>query len=163
MFQRLIAMRRLKRDPHLGLRAISSALHNEPDIVLAALSGRPEDLLFAPDELTHDLSFVKQLLARRPDAYRFINEAFKSNKECCLLAISQSNPENLRQVPYELLDDQEVIVAAIKAETRSLWAPNRSLAMELAGPSVKSNALVQSIYAEELIHRKSIQESMSLR
>lgn len=109
-----------KKDPEIALEAVKqngNALEWVDDslklcnreITLAALQNAPSALFYAPDEFLKDKTLILELIQRYPRIYETIH---------------YKNSLHYKKIYEELLNDEEVTLAAVKGEGRMLaFAP----------------------------------------
>ncbi len=96
---------------------------NDPEIVGAAVGQWGEALQYASNELKNDLTIVTKAVKQEPVSVRFAGAELQNNKEIykkiCLTAVSM-NGVVLNYISKELLEDEDVVLAAATKDGRAL-------------------------------------------
>jgi hypothetical protein len=141
---RKLTIRNLRRNPNQDIRAISFRLQLDEEVILLLIKARPENFSRVSAKLYNDLDFSRRALMQNDRAYEFASNDMHANKSYTIMAL-QFRPSNLRYAAPELLNDKDVVMAAIKAETFMNSPPDSSPSFDMASAEIKANSQVVEV------------------
>jgi hypothetical protein len=138
-----------------------NSLRDDPDFLIEATRIDLQYIQLASRRLANDKAFAINVLNIIPNAFCFMSDSIRANKECTLAALSM-HPENLAFAAEELRSDKDVILTAIQAETFFNSGTHSSPSFNMASSELRNDPeILQAVKIK--IERKIKAEEIHVR
>jgi hypothetical protein len=107
----LTELERVQEDG-LALRNMPPSIQDNPEIVMAAVRNNGNAIRYASENLQRNREIILTAL-RTPGVFRLLLPEIQDNREFLLAAVKTHNPQFFHQLPPELQNDEEVVMAYI--------------------------------------------------